>query len=104
PPFPQRPERRRQLLEVDALRGRSARPPHAELGEKAARLARPRHEQVPLRPRDADVQEPPLLVDVRAPVRQLALLEPWQKHRLELETLRTVQRQQVDAPAGGRAE
>ena len=41
---------------------------------------------------------------LRAPDRQLALLEPRQMHRFELESLRPVQRHEVDATAGSRAE
>ena len=41
---------------------------------------------------------------MRAARRQLALLEPREEHRLELEPFRPVQRQEVDAAAGARPE
>ena len=74
-----------------------------ELAQEARRRARPRDEQVPLRARQADVEQPPLLGDrvrrLRLPHRQLLLLHTRDEHRLELEPLRAVQRQEVDAAA-----
>ena len=92
---------------VRARRRDSAPGPDAHLLEEPARLARPRDEQVPLRARHADVEQAPLvgeLVAARATRRQLALFEPRQEDRLELEPFRAVQRQQMDAAARARAE
>ena len=76
---------------------------HAELAEKPARLPRPRDEQVPLRAREADVEESPLLRYLRRGFReldrQLLLLDVRDEHRLELEPLRAVQRQEMDTAA-----
>src|SRR6185437_14536737 len=74
------------------------------LGDEPRRLPRPRHEQVPSRTGEPDVEQPPLLVDVRTAVRQLVLLEPGQVDRLELEALCTMERHEMDAAAGARAE
>src|SRR5512133_1430540 len=56
---------------------------------------------MPLRARHADVEEPTLLGDLvrflRLADRQLALLDPRDEDGLELEPLRAVQCQQVDA-------
>src|SRR3990172_7271757 len=62
-----------------------------ELPEDPARssLRRAAEEEVPLRPRDADVEEPPLLGDrvfsACLTGRELAILEERQEDRLELE-------------------
>src|SRR6266850_7642862 len=56
---------------------------------------------MPLRPREAHIEEPPLLGDLarllRLPDRQLLLLEPRNEDGLELEPFRPVQGEQVDA-------
>src|SRR5258707_7377085 len=62
---------------------------------------------MPLRPREAHIEEPPLLGDLarllRLPDRELLLLEPRDEDGLELEPFRPVQREQVDAtPVGAR--
>src|SRR5204863_4835094 len=103
-----------RTLEPPLLQRVEARSPHgcnrvacnpvAELLQESARLAVPRQEEMPARARDADVQQPPLLVLVAAADRQLALLETRDEHSVELEPLRAVQRQQVDAAARARAE
>ena len=62
---------------------------------------------MPPRPRDADVEQPPLLVDSAPPARRIGSSPSsrrGRKHGLELEPLRPVQRQQVHAAAGARAE
>ena len=79
----------------------------SELLEEAARLLDPGHDQLALRARDADVEEPPLLRDLlvrlRLLRRQLALLEARQEDELELEALGRVVREQVDAAPFGAA-
>src|SRR5204863_3438013 len=77
---------------------------YAELVEEPARLALPRHEQMPLRPRQPDVEQAPLLGDLAAAHRQLALLDTRQEDGLPLEPLRPMQRQQVDAATGALPE
>src|SRR5262249_5381595 len=77
----------------------------AQLLEEAARLPRPGEREVPLRPRDAHVQQPPLLREraryaERLLARQLLLLDARDEDGVELEPLRAVQRQQVDAARG----
>src|SRR3954454_6804030 len=60
-----------------------------------------------LRAGQADVEQTPLLrqaIPLRTPARQLAFLDPRQVHRLELEPLRPVQRQQVHAATRARPE
>ena len=73
---------------------------HAELGEEARALARPRQPQHAFRARHAHVEQPPLLLDLgvgaRLLRRQLLLLQPGDEHRVELEAFRAVQREQVD--------
>src|SRR5436190_13087356 len=77
---------------------------HAELVEEPARLALPRHEQMPLRPRRPDVEQAPLLGDLAAAHRELALLDTRQEDGLPLEPFRPMQRQQVYAAAGALPE
>jgi hypothetical protein len=59
---------------------------------------------VPLGPRQPDIEQASLLVDVAAPDRQLALLDMREEDGLPLQSLRPVQREQVDAAAGALAE
>src|SRR4051794_21750142 len=76
-----------------------------ELAEEPRRLAAvPRQEQVPPRAGHADVEEPAFLVLVAAADRELSLLEAWDEHGVELEPLRPVERQEMDAASGTCAE
>ncbi len=75
-----------------------------ELGEEPARLPAPGHRQVAPGPRQPDVEEPALLVDVATPDRQLALVEPRQEDRVPLQPFRAVQGQQVHTRGDTRAE
>src|SRR5438105_1065618 len=74
-----------------------------ELGEEAARFPGPRDEQVPLRARQPDVEEPPLLGDLGRGLgelrRQLLFLHTRHENRLELEAFSAVQRQKMHAAA-----
>src|SRR5262249_48965706 len=63
-----------------------------------------RDEQMALRTRQPDVEQPPLLRDVAASNRELAFLDTRQEDGLPFESLRPVERQQVDAAARTRAE
>src|SRR5260221_11000001 len=53
---------------------------------------------------EPDVEEAPLLVDVAAPDRQLAVLQPRHEDGIPLEPLCPMQRQQVDARRNARPE
>jgi len=72
-----------------------------QLRQEPARLLHPGDRQHVLGPRQADVEEAPLLGDrvrrLRLPHRQLLLLHTCDEHRLELKPLRAVERQEVDA-------
>ncbi len=62
---------------------------------------------MPLRPGETDVEQSPLVLELLAagaPCRKLALLEPRDVDRFELESFRAMQRQQVHAAADARAE
>src|SRR5262249_16719241 len=76
-------------------------PRHSELGDEARRFSRPAQPQGSLRPGHPDVEQTTLLVDLgrraRLAGRQLLLLQPRQKDRVELEALRSVQRQELNA-------
>src|SRR6185369_7666803 len=64
----------------------------------------PGHEHVPFGPCQPDVEQTPLLVDVAAPDRQLTLLDVGEEDGVPLQSLRPVEREQMDAVAGGLAE
>src|SRR6266536_3187322 len=93
PPRLQRPVGRRELGLVPLRRPLRARL-DPELGEKRARPPGASHEQMPLRPRHPNIEEPPLLCNLLVRSRladgQLGSLEPRQEDGLELESLRTV--------------
>src|SRR5581483_685753 len=99
PPRAQALAERRPARSRRAPRRRSRS--RAELLHERARRARPADPEDPLRARQADVEQPPLLGELvgraRLARRQLLRLEPRQKDGLELETLRAVEREQVDA-------
>src|SRR5207237_1242671 len=81
----------------------------AELEQEAARHTCPGEREVALRPRHADVEQAPFLVErarhaQRLLARQLLLLDARQEDRVELEPLRAMERQQVDATLGAVVE
>src|SRR5206468_1495048 len=85
-------------------RDRLACNPVADLSQEPARLGVPSEEDVAAGAGDADVEEAPFLVLVAPTNRQLALLDARDEDRVELEPLRAVQREQMDAAARTRAE
>src|SRR5207253_550773 len=90
---------RRQRLRVTSC-GPGGTRLDSEFPQEAARPARPGHVQVLLRSREPDVEQPPLLGERRASsalAGQLTLLDARQEDSLELESLCTMQRQQMDA-------
>ena len=106
PPAPQHLGRRRAiagLLLAAGLRRAPGGGPRldAELGEERAGLSRPCHRERPLRPRDADVEQPPFLVPLLIGAREargeLLVVETRQEHSLELEALGPVIGEEMDA-------
>src|SRR5581483_8376784 len=92
---------RLQLLEARRTLPRGGRP-RRELPEEPARALHPADREDALRPRQADVEQAPLLGDLGVrpglPVRELLLLHPREQYDLELEALGAVVGQQVHSP------
>ena len=111
PPLLQPRQHRPAGLGQADLRGGGApgggRRPYAELVQERAGLGlgvgRPGEEEVRPRARDADVEQPALLVGLglgpTRTERQLPVEQPWEEHRVELQAFRAVVRQQVDPSA-----